>query len=290
MIVLLTSPGGHPPGTEAMFYTTRKSVQRHAGWADHVLLVIDFSNAFDTDDGLRSSLKCCSACRACLLGQSGDLFPESPLSSKVGRAATGPAGRFLFALVPPLQTCSLPSWWLTWMVCAWPTNKPTMLLMRKPWWFFGGSSQRSTPIGQQFSLNTQKVNQQLTKVSYPNLCYYAGSIFGIYLIKEQIIFILVSRIVFTVKIQPRCWVVCLLLLSKFWWTGKKNFSYWTENRKKIAAKTSATGSQNNPACVTTFVAERDREVARSSGCERDLQAAAWLHVWVAHYSLALVSG
>ena len=178
MIVLLTSPGGHPPGTEAMFYTTRKSVQRHAGWADHVLLIIDFSNAFDTDDGLRSSLKCCSACRACLLGQSGDLFPESPLSSKVGRAATGPAGRFLFALVPPLQTCSLPSWWLTWMVCAWPTNKPTMLLRRKPWWFFGGSSQRSTPIGQQFSLNTQKVNQQLTKVSYPNLCYYAGYIFG----------------------------------------------------------------------------------------------------------------
>ena len=77
----------------------------------------------------------------------------------------------------PIQTWSLPSWWLTWTVCAWPTNIPTVLHMRKPWWFVGGSSQRSTPIGQHFSLNTQKVNQQFTKVCTTNSCYDAGYIF-----------------------------------------------------------------------------------------------------------------
>jgi hypothetical protein len=78
-----------------------------------------------------------------------------------------------------------------------------------------GSSQRSTPIGQHFSLNTQKSINSSQKFVLPIRAIMRVTFFGIHLIKEQIILIIISRIVFTVKIQPRCWVVCLLLLSQF---------------------------------------------------------------------------
>ena len=255
MIVLLTSPGGHPPGTEAMFYTTRKSVQRHAGWADHVLLVIDFSNAFDTDDGLRSSLKCCSACRACLLGQSGDLFPESPLSSQVGRAQRD------------LQAASCLLWSLPYRLAAfhrggllgWCAHGQQISRQCCSWENPGGFSGAAAKEVYQSANNfhwTPKKSINSSRKFLIQICAIMRVTFsGFILIKEQIIFILVSRIVFTVRIQPRCWVVCLLLLSKFWWTGKKTSAIGPKI-EKIAAKTSATGSQNNPACVTTFVAER----------------------------------
>jgi hypothetical protein len=66
--------------------------------------------------------------------------------------------------------------------------------------------------------------------------------FGIHLIKEQIILIIISRIVFTVKIQPRCRFAFAFAI------GPKI--------EKIAARLSATGSHNSPACVTTFVGEQ----------------------------------
>ena len=124
--------------TVAIVHTVRNWVQRHAGRADHVLLKIDFSNAFNTVD--RASLlretqlrlpglsRCCSkephwaprreCSKETLLAPSCLLWPCSQPARLLARA---------------LQTCGLPSWWLTWTMCAWPVHTDKSALDWSAW-------------------------------------------------------------------------------------------------------------------------------------------------------------
>ena len=92
-------------GTEAIVHTVRRWVQRHAGQPDHVLLKIDFSNAFNTVD--RAALLRETRLRLpglspwaewCYGHHSRLLFQGTALSSEAGVQQGDPLGPLLFAL------------------------------------------------------------------------------------------------------------------------------------------------------------------------------------------------